>query len=280
MKKILNTSMLFFTISIFGCTSTPTSFDYEHSKAYNIARAGGLSSGIEDAELNDSDIADSSINILDTGFVASGYMQPQFGLSSLQNLSVNAISILSQPDSHGSRNSIMAWMPINEADSTESAKDAFISYIKESIYKSMNSLSDDYELVFSSDNNLSYFFSNESWGCPSFRKEPNVENICRLRVKIFEPDSGLAPDFLISNPENKERYIFSGEDGFFYNTINLKLPASSSVPSYDLYSTISKNLPSWSYIYIAPNKSITSDNNKIKFPYLLNSGKSELFIKP
>ncbi|HFU9958896.1 TPA: hypothetical protein ACH7R7_002541 [Escherichia coli] len=65
-----------------------------------------------------------------------------------------------------------------------------------------------------------------------------------------------------------------------YNFVNVGNGAASHAPQQAIYAAISKQLPAWAYLYLAP-KSVELDNGeKVAFPYLLDQGKAELFVYP
>ena len=75
-------------------------------------------------------------------------------------------------------------------------------------------------------------------------------------------------------------YFFVAGNKSDFNAILVSSPASSSLPENQLYNEISKNLPEWMFIYLAPGKVTLADGNAIGFPHLLNQGESHFFVRP
>jgi hypothetical protein len=110
-----------------GCASTssyePAAYKTNHSRAYNIAEAGGLVTGIQDASVP----RDKLERLTDTktfgaAYVLSGYMSPQIGMTDWQGGLVNLANWAIGPKQHGARNSLIAWMPAKEAASPADAQ--------------------------------------------------------------------------------------------------------------------------------------------------------------
>ncbi|HCU4631747.1 TPA: hypothetical protein OUV43_004938, partial [Escherichia coli] len=75
-------------------------------------------------------------------------------------------------------------------------------------------------------------------------------------------------------------YAFTSGHETAYNFVNVGNGAASHAPQQAIYAAISKQLPAWAYLYLAP-KSVELDNGeKVAFPYLLDQGKAELFVYP
>lgn len=242
MKKTLITTVALAVATLSGCASTssnyePSAYKTNHSRAYNIAEAGGLITGI--------------------------YMSPQLGMTDWQGGLVNLANWAIGPKQHGARNSLVAWMPANEADSPASAQAKFLSHVKVSIESALTDLGANFTLLYDKDGRLTYQFYKNEWGCPTWvNGQSKVADMCSVKVKIVEPRIGAAPDFV------------SGVQGTAYAF------TSGHAPQQAIYAAISKQLPAWAYLYLAP-KSVELDNGeKVAFPYLLDQGKAELFVYP
>ncbi|NMS37377.1 hypothetical protein HKA98_00960, partial [Vibrio parahaemolyticus] len=102
-------------------TSTPATYDNTHSRAFNIAQAGGL------YEVKDRIVSRAEYESLEfTGNTATNTLLFTSSLGANMDLSSGLglgllTSVLEQPGT-ASRNSIIAWMPQNEANSAKEAQ--------------------------------------------------------------------------------------------------------------------------------------------------------------
>jgi len=110
---------------------------------------------------------------------------------------------------------------------------------------------------------------------------------------IYKPKVKNAPDFL----DNVKSYVWNRIDGFnnFYLVpytcqrykcmieLNSKecrrLPEIKGQPDLRLYQEISRNMPCWFFVYVAPEKSCL-DGQMVKYPVVFNQGKEYFFIEP
>lgn len=281
MKIFFTTAALLGVAIISGCASVSAPYEYQegHSKAYNIARAGGLVQDIEDTEVPADKIGSITESMTKVGFVAAGYMKPQLDMTNWQTMGVNLASELFEPDSHGARNSMMAWMPISEASDVEEAQNKFLSQVKDSVNSALSDLGANSETIYAKNGTYVTHFTNDEWNCPSYEAgKTTLDDLCRIRVKVYEPRNVIAPAF-IAKP-NEPRYVFSSGHGRNYQRLELLISEDSMVPEDTIYATISKYLPRWTYLYLAPGKVKTNNGEEIGFPYILNRGDVELFITP
>ncbi|PPC77821.1 hypothetical protein C4K68_08550 [Pokkaliibacter plantistimulans] len=279
MKKALLTTVTL-TAALSGCASTG-SYEYKtnHSRAYNIAEAGGLVTGIQDASVP----RDTLERLTDTktfgaAYVLSGYMSPKLGMTDWQGGLINLANWAIGPKQHGSRNSLIAWMPEEEASSTTDAQAKLLSHVKVSIEESLSSLGADYALLYEKGGDFTYHFYKQEWKCPKWKDGiSKISDMCSIRVRVIEPRKSSSPAFL--SPA-KTSYAFTSGGATQYNRINISNGSNSVVPQQIIYAEISKKLPTWVYLYLSPNSVQMEDGNKVNIPYLLEAGKPELFIYP
>jgi hypothetical protein len=62
--------------------------------------------------------------------------------------------------------------------------------------------------------------------------------------------------------------------------VNVGNGAASHAPQQAIYAAISKQLPDWAYLYLAPKSVELENGDKVAFPYLLGQGKPEFFAYP
>lgn len=283
MKKLFLVSALLASMTLTGCASMSAPYEYQesHSEAYNIARAGGLIQDIEDTEVPANKIGSITESMANVGFVGAGYMKPQLGMTSWQTMGVNALSILSEPDSHGARNSMIAWMPVDEADSTQAAQQEFLSHVKVAASDALTDMGATHETIYNRNGTVVIHFINDDWQCPAYEKGvTDLEDLCRVRFKVYEPRTAPAPTFIADTNTADERYVFSSGHGRKYHRLNLLVSDNSSVPESELYANISKSMPDWSYLYLAPGKVKTGEGEVVEYPYVLNQGEAKLFLVP
>ncbi|EMW6613271.1 hypothetical protein AAFF31_001390 [Escherichia coli] len=284
MKKALITTVALAVATLSGCASTssyePTAYKTNHSRAYNIAEAGGLVTGIQDASVP----RDKLERLTDTktfgaAYVLSGYMSPQLGMTDLQGGLVNLANWAIGPKQHGARNSLIAWMPANEAVSPADAQGKFLSHVKVSIEAALTSLGADFKLLYDKEGDLNYHFYKKDWGCPVWVDgKSKYRDMCVIDVRVVEPIAGTAPDF-ISGVQGAA-YAFTSGHETQYNYVNVGNGAASHAPQQAIYAAISKKLPAWAYLYLAPKSVKLENGDKVAFPFLLEQGKPELFVYP
>ncbi|MGK4305287.1 hypothetical protein ACSMFS_15895 [Shewanella xiamenensis] len=86
---------------------------------------------------------------------------------------------------------------------------------------------------------------------------------------------GAAPDF-VSGVQGAA-YAFTSGHETVYNFVNVGNGTASHAPQQTIYAAISKQLPTWAYLYLAPKSVGLENGDKVAFPYLLEQGKPEFF---
>lgn len=108
--------------------------------------------------------------------------------------------------------------------------------------------------------------------------QSKVADMCSVKVNIVEPRIGTAPDF-VSGVQGTA-YAFTSGHETDYNFVKVGNGTASHAPQQAIYAAISKQLPAWSYLYLAPKSVELESGDKVGFPYLLGQGKAELFVYP
>lgn len=278
-RTLATLATLLTTASLFGCASTSTAYMENHSEAYNIAHAGGLVTDIKDTKVPADKVGSITESMLKGGFVGAGYASPRLGMTNWQTAGIHLLGEMLQPDSHGARNSLMAWMPLSEAGSTEDARAQLLSHVKVAIAAAMDEVGATYGTIFEKDGRLVVQFIKSEWNCPEYvRGKTKLGDLCRVRAQIFKPRKAASPAFIAGIQE--QRYIFSSGHGRKFQRLNLLISDDSNVPEDELYAIISKNLPEWAYLYLAPGKVRMGSGETIDFPYILNNGEAKVFVIP
>lgn len=286
MNKILIATTALCMTALSGCASTsasyePVTYKADHSRAFNIAEAGDLKTGIQDASVPRDELERlTDTKTFGAAYVLSGYISPSIGgLSDWQGGVVNLANWAIGPKQHGARNSLLAWMPASEAASPADAKAKFISHVKISVESSLTDLGAQFTLLYDKDGNLTYQFYKNEWDCLTWTNgKSKVSDMCSIKVRVVEPSRGTAPAFITG--VQGDAYAFTSGHETQFNFINVTNGAASHAPEQAVYAKISQSLPTWGFIYLAPKEVTMESGDKVQFPYLLEKGKPELFVYP
>lgn len=275
-------TMFALSVAMVGCASTQISHTYNpnNSRALNIAHAGGITRGIEDAEVpKDSTYKLDNSYLHGAAQAGVGVLTAStLGLTDLAGGVLGLLSVISRAPHPGERTSAFAFMPANMAASPEEASVKLKQIFRESFDKTFKELkvtsleSVESKLV---KHNVVFGFGSKETACPDF----SHEKTCSIGYVISEPK-------LMQNlPENKwlipsdNYYFFSASPDYKYTRFRL-LTHDYPTPTFKIFTEFSKNLPDWVYIYVAP-KTLKDDQGKdIQVPFILHKGNVELFVKP
>jgi hypothetical protein len=150
--------------------------------------------------------------------------------------------------------------------------------VKDFIESALTGLGADFTLLYDQDGKLTYQFYKNEWDCPTWDGKSKVSDMCSVKVKIIEPRTGTAPNF-VSGVQGTA-YAFTSGHETQYNYVIVSNGATSHAPQQAIYAAISKQLPAWAYLYLAPKSVNLENGDKVAFPYLLEQGKPELFVYP
>lgn len=283
MKRTLMTMLALYVAALCGCTSThyePPTYDSKHSRAYNIAEAGGLVTGIQDATVPRDKLERlTDTKTFGTAYALSGYISPQFGMTSWQGGLLNLANWAIGPKLHGARSSLIAWMPVNEAVSPTEAQAKMLSHVKVAIESALSGLDADFSLVYEKNGSVVYHFYKNEWACPTWvNDQSDIDDMCSIEVKMIEPLTGTAPGF-ISGVKGSV-YAFTSGHETQYNKIVVTDGVASHTPQKTIYTALSKQLPDGVYLYLAPKTVKLQNGDKVAFPYLLEKGHPEFFVYP
>lgn len=270
-----------------GCAITDLSHTYDpkKSKALNIADMGGLVTGIGDADIpkdSTGSLTDSTVYAALSGYVGT-LTAPTVGVNPLTGGLMGFFSMLATPKSHGARNSFFAFMPASEASSPDQAKTKLKEYFLLGYQKTLvelNLIERATGFDEKTPDDFAVYFEKPEWGCPKKAEAKYTIDLCWLAIHAHKPillNNTPKTDWLI---KNDNFYYFSGGGDHSYNKIQYKLPKNSYPPTKKLFTQLSSHLPNWVYLYIAPKESLDDEGKPIAFPYLLNQGKMEFFVKP
>lgn len=281
MKKVLITTVALAVSALTGCVTSnyePTKYEINHSRAYNIAKAGALVTGIQDTSVPKDELE----RLTDTktfraAYVLSGYVSPQLNMTNWQGGLVNLLNWTIGPKQHGGRNSLISWMPASEAVSSEDAQAKMLSRVKISVERSLTNLDAKFALLYEENGNLVYHFYKQDWNCPTWVDgKSEISDMCAIKVRIVKPRTGIAPEFV--HGVSSQIYAFTSGHDTQYNRINVINGHNSHTPQQMIYAELSRNLPAWVYLYLAPKQVSLETGDKVAFPYLLEQGKPEFFV--
>lgn len=283
-------TMFALSVAMVGCASTQISHTYNpnNSRALNIAHAGGITRGIEDAE-----VPKDSTYKLDNSYL-HGAAQAGVGVLTASTLGLTdlaggifgLLSVISRAPHQGERTSIFAFMPADMATSPDEASlklkqmftESFNKVFEETFKTKSTDIYDNNKLV---KNNMIYVFGGDDLHCPNF----SIQNPLPEKVGCVVSYTISKPRLMHNLPENKwlipseNYYFFSAAPDYEYTEFSFET-RNYPTPTFKIISEFSKNLPEWVYIYVAP-KTLKDDQGKeIKVPFILNKGKVEFFVKP
>lgn len=279
--NIQTAAALAFTAALSGCVTMeqkPVAFDDGHSLAYNIARAGGLETGIKDATApKNSNTGMPESSMYNTASAAVAYANPTTGLSNAQGLGLNLIASAIAPNSHGARSSIVAWMPASQAASAEEAQSKMIDIVSQSLNESLNKQNLKFSKTRKSEKGTSFFIEDSKLNCESI--DQGSAKACVIYLNIFKPIKISTPEFVKNG--DKESWAFTSSHGFYYNAMKMEISRTSSINTLDVVQDTSVTLPNWVYIYSSPNDTYIDRSKKKNsmYPMILSKGNAYYFVK-
>ncbi|MBB3105165.1 hypothetical protein [Azomonas macrocytogenes] len=285
MKQLSKTLLASLGIMILtGCATTapePQPYDPTKSRALNLAYAAGLDR-LTDQEIpkeQGQHITDSlAYNAL---WAHTNFVSPAPGFSSFGAGALSVAGWLFAPKEKEARNSLVAWMPKTMARTPEEAEDKMLDIVKEAIDKGLTDLGVDFYFLYKTRKSISavsFLINDAAYGCPQVKPEDSILNICGVTFIVREPLIGKTST--VVSEHEYPTYFFDPRPDVKYSKIFIEQTANSKLPEQSIYAAISKHLPKWVLLYLAANEVKQKDASKIPFPYILQQGKAELFIKP
>lgn len=272
-----------------GCATTSNSNQYkeEHSRAYNLAKAGGLYDA-KDYDIpndqRDSVISKGGEVMGDTLLFNSGH---GLGLDWSKSLGLGLLTRTFAPKGVMERNSVFGWVPETQASNAGEAWELMSNTLLNGIEKFLQQSNVEYIV---DNRNLhqklpllsEYILSSvriiaPEHGCPDWEStNKNYEQSCYVAATVYAPTKTAQkiPDFVLPGQNG---YSFYADDKTDYSRIKVNIPKGSNLDRNRLFAGISRELPSWAFIFVASQKLDTGDYTA---PVILNTGKAELFITP
>lgn len=270
-----------------GCSFTPTYYE-QNSFAKNATNMGG-SLSIKDRPAPEGGVNNFTQTVgFERLYIASGFAQ------GLVTGGLNLLNVAIDDGPRESRSSVFGWMPLSYADSREDAHRQLVAHVKQAIVRTLEHSDVEYTEIKSRDTGfVGYYIHDESVGCPSTVEQQkwHTDNIyyinsiknpdaCFVRATIHTPRIDPTPSAIVAKHTEKESYQLPVGNKSNFSTIQVASPQKSDLKENLLYTQISKNLPEWMYLYLAPKTVSLGQNGKIDFPYILNQGEASFFVHP
>jgi len=272
------------TVIIFissGCaTKKPITYNSNNSKALNIVTAAGMNYGLKDVTVATdtvTDIRDSKT--FGAAYGLASYYSPSPGLSSSGSAGLAVLSWALLPKTPAARNSIIAWMPESIGGiSKNEAFDKMADLIIEATEKAAKELEYKTSVYIPKDGTdkrglVINLVNPDNKKCAV--TPPDTKSFCNVVYKVRHPHK----------IDNTPHYIGNGATWFF-DPMESKYTAPIFADKYgfqfnqlDMMIAVSRHLPDWTYIYLAPNEVNITEKEKLKMPLILNKGQVHLFIK-
>lgn len=248
-------------------------YDNEASKAMNVMRAAKIDKGLKDQKVpKDQYRIPSKMSSFGSAVAIQSYFSaPIPGWSGSQSLGVGLALQMFKPSPKSERNAVIAWMPVELAgeNPVDNLSDIFITAMKAAAQ----------ELGFDSTMNIS---EKGKSGIAIALEKPGVcemegklNSICWMSVGFPKPQSGVIPPPFVSTGPT---YYF--DPAMPVRTLFKFNPYNKSINQLEFLAHVSEHLPSWVYLYAAPNTVITINEKKSKVPLILNEGTIYPFLVP
>lgn len=277
-------------VQLSGCSITPT---HMNSDAYKIAMSGGIND-IRDTEVEDNfDVAASSTASYDAVFNTLNMTNtPGMGMS-LNSLGAGLAMTVLGPRSDAQRNSLFAWLPASGMSKDEAlvylhnqyseAVQAAAQSMAMTTYKVIDNR---YDSDWIADSYLSaYVIESPEHGCPAFVDDASIDakDYCYFGVNTYEPDNdeprGTSSNVTPFGVQAEDVYAFTVDRDYHYSRAYFKQGTNSDFNELAIYKAFSEAIPTYAFMYLAPKKTLLSEDEKLAFPILLHKGEPMLFIK-
>lgn len=284
MKIVIKLILVSIFILLTACAAKkPFTYNSEYSKALNVVKAAKMDYGLRDVKIP----KDTVFDIRDTktfgvAYGLAGYNSPMPGMSASSAAGLNLLAWALQPKSPSARNSIIAWMPESVGGKTkEGALDKMSDLIIDATEKAAKDLKYTTKAFVAKKGADKRGFAisltdNESENCQVSTKPNSTVSECNIAYKVRYPHRiEMSSDFVGGGPawffdpiERKyTSMIFQNKKDYQYN-------------QFELLIRVSKYLPKWAYIYLAPGEIQITKDRKVNVPLVINNGDIFYFIKP
>ncbi len=287
MRNMFKTGIAMLGISLLAaCASHPypddAKYDYQSSKALNIAKYAGLK-GLKDAKYQDVQNGAPVKQFMDIGYAASNILDPAPGFGFGGGLLFTGLFLLSSPtpENPAHYRHVYAWVPAEAAANAEEANELAVSKLKTAFLSMVDPKG---ELEIKTRTFKPTFAGNSTYeiyvkpNCPEFHDTHNdtYDKTCSGDLKFIvdyeyrDAANSItnAPPFMTDSKQVRGPiYIRTGGTGIF---------SYKKLDKFDkkFWLEVSKRLPAWTYIYLPPS----SKQNQP--PLFISQGKEYAFIRP
>jgi hypothetical protein len=237
----------------------------------NVARAGGISYGLEDSIVPKEEIdAFSDSGGFGLVYTASGFVSPIPGLSGGMTAGLNLVTFLFSPSPASSRTSIIAWMP--EELAGDNPQLALGGMLEAASVKALKDHGYDAEPHNNDEGSISMLFMFDGQLC----KRPDLTSWkCNMFYSIREPDDvDNSPLFLTKTHGPVKFFNPAATVRSYY-----KFKRHLQINELEYLVATSKYLPEWFSFYVPPKEVKLDATTKVKLPLIINQGKIHYFIK-
>lgn len=272
-----------------GCATTANSYQYkkDYSRAYNLAQAGGLHDAKDYEVPRDQRDRLTSKSLDATSNALLFNSGNGFGLDWGKSLGFGLLTTAFAPKGTMERDSIFGWVPESQASDDQKAWEMMSSTLLNGIEKSLQKANVKY--VVNNKNKIQdfpllseYILSSvriiaPEHGCPDWEAAGgDYFKTCTISTVVHAPSEKAQkiPDFITMEQRG---YTFDASNNTDYSSITVNIPKGSNLDKNPLLASISQELPSWAFVFVASQK---LDSGGYTAPVILTAGKAEFFITP
>ncbi len=285
MKRYMTIASLAAVAAILtGCATAnqPRPNDPNRSRALNIAVAADLRD-IKDTKVSSSEYQSMHRGnlVLDAGWTWANYMNPAPGFSSGFGLGLGVASILFPQKSPAASNSLMAWLPADQATDKVDAKEKMLEAGTKAIETALERLNfkvrdkarQEHPNLGSA---VGYVIEDPNGGCGS-GKDGDLPS-CAIVLAIDHIDEGYSPSALTG--QSYQAYALNSSSPGKRSILNIRSEPESKLNQVELYLEISKDMPEWMVAYVAPKRALDGDGEENPMPFIASQGEMALFVIP
>lgn len=262
-------------LTLVGCATRPATYNENNSLALNLANAAKID-GVKDTKIDKQDyakIAGGNI-LIDGGWVAGNVMNPGM-FSSGGALGLSLLTLFSERPA-ARDHQLVGWMPDDMAESKEQAYIKLAEIVSDAINNALEELEIKQEIddrrLWHGSFRFNRTIENKDWDC-TFNENEDENCVIKTFIGNLVKENYPAPEFL----GTYNSYFFPNRG----SEIKITAPKDSTIDVMLLYSTISKHLPEWAFLYVPPARNIRPrrDYNP-PAPIVYYKGKPEFFVMP
>ena len=291
MNKMKITLLLLVSIISSGCATT------QSSDAKKIANYGGIDQ-IRDAKVpKDTEVALTDSKTYQTAFNAMGTGVVTGNGLTLDNVGIGLAMTMLSPRSDAARNSVFSFTPANEVKGDllhfthGQYEQSFKVLAKKENFNVATVIDRKYDKDWFAEKLLSAFiFQKPEIGCPIYDPDKaagKAKEYCYFGIETYISDDHRevkdGPEELSAlGLETKSVYRVDAGLEYHYSSVYINRPKTAIFNDLDVFEEISRNLPSYSFVYIAPKGAQLSQDREdlLTFPILFRSGEPMFFVVP